>query len=311
MTARVRRARCGHARCASARHVRLRTQQRRALLRRGPSHARSSAAKTAAQIPADRRLAILELGRRLDSGPGNGPERAHELRDLAPRREETDLRLCAVGAVEDQDRLGIAPWYVAAIGTPAPGTVVGHSQALPAEHPPHHSQAKRPADPGAGLWSGPVDPPGRGGAATRGDDASMSRRMGILAALTLVVAALAMPASGGAARATAAAHSLHVDLTEWALVPSGGLVASGSVRLTVQNHGLLLHELDIIPTSFWGDVPDVRNGRADVAGVARPVIVKPGQTRSARVSLAPGSYLLLDNIRGHYQLGNAVPIVVR
>lgn len=139
----------------------------------------------------------------------------------------------------------------------------------------------------------------------------MSRRTGIVAALTVLAAALALPAYGGAARTTTAAHSLHVDLTEWALVPDGGVVAPGPVRVTVQNYGRLVHELDIIPTSFWGDVPDVRNGRADVAGVAAPVVVKPGQARSARVSLAPGTYLLLDNIRGHYRLGAAVPIIVR
>jgi hypothetical protein len=38
--------------------------------------------------------------------------------------------------------------------------------------------------------------------------------------------------------------------------------------------------------------------------------VRPGQTRSAQLDLAPNSYALLDNIRGHYAAGGAVSIVV-
>jgi uncharacterized cupredoxin-like copper-binding protein len=147
--------------------------------------------------------------------------------------------------------------------------------------------------------------------AAAGEDQLMSHRTGAFAALILLAAALALPVSGGATRNSAAAHSLHVELTEWALVPSQGLVDSGPVHVTVQNYGRLVHQLDIIPTSWWGDTPDIHNGRVDGIDAAQPVVVKPGQTRSARVNLPPGSYLLLDNIRGHYALGAAVPIIVR
>jgi hypothetical protein len=39
------------------------------------------------------------------------------------------------------------------------------------------------------------------------------------------------------------------------------------------------------------------------------VVVAPGQTRSVHVYLQPGSYVLLDNIRGHYAAGGAVSII--
>jgi hypothetical protein len=43
---------------------------------------------------------------------------------------------------------------------------------------------------------------------------------------------------------------------------------------------------------------------------APPIVVAPGERRSARVDLAPGFYVLLDNLRGHYSAGAAVSIVV-
>ena len=137
----------------------------------------------------------------------------------------------------------------------------------------------------------------------------MTRHAGAVAALICAVAAVAAPSSGSAAGTPAATHKLHVDLTEWALVPSGGLVSSGPLQLTVANYGRLVHELDIIRTSWWGQELGVRHGRAVGERAVQPVVVRPGQTRSAHVYLPPGSYVLLDNIRGHYALGAAVPVI--
>jgi hypothetical protein len=138
----------------------------------------------------------------------------------------------------------------------------------------------------------------------------MSRRAGTIAALIVAIAGFTGPASGNAAHTSMAGHKLHVDLTEWAVVPSQGLVSPGPVRITVENYGRLVHQLDIIPTQSWGEKLEVRNGRAVGAGVARPVVVAPGQKRTAQIDLAPGSYVLLDNIRGHYAAGGAVSIIV-
>jgi hypothetical protein len=137
----------------------------------------------------------------------------------------------------------------------------------------------------------------------------MSRRASASLALISALVALAGPSTGNAGRTSTAAQQLHVDLAEWAVVPSHGLVSSGPLRLTVQNHGVLKHELDIIPTAWWGQELFVRDGRADGAAVTRPVVVAPGETRSVHVYLQPGSYVLLDNIRGHYAAGAAVSII--
>src|SRR5205814_4864042 len=69
----------------------------------------------------------------------------------------------------------------------------------------------------------------------------MHRRPMLLIALILVVAALTAPAWGGAEQGSVAAHRVHVDLSEWAVVPSHGVVSAGPLRLTVENFGRLRH----------------------------------------------------------------------
>jgi len=137
----------------------------------------------------------------------------------------------------------------------------------------------------------------------------MSRRAGTFAALVFAIATVAAPSAGSAARPLALTHTLHVDLTEWAVVPSQGLVSAGPLQVTVQNYGRLAHELEIIPTDSWGERLAVRHGRAVGPVVPHPVVVAPGRQNSVRVYLSPGSYVLADNLRGHYVLGAAVSIV--
>ena len=132
------------------------------------------------------------------------------------------------------------------------------------------------------------------------------RRVTAVVGAVVVSAAIAQ----AAAASTPGGHSLQVQLGEWNIVPSQGLVAGGSLRVTVENFGRLPHELDIIPTARWGDQLPVVHGRAVGHDVAAPVVVSPGQTRSVRVHLKPGFYVLVDNMRGHYALGTEIPIVV-
>ena len=135
-------------------------------------------------------------------------------------------------------------------------------------------------------------------------------RAWLVAALVLAVAAVAGPAWGGAGKASVATHRLQVGVTEWAVIPSAGRVSAGKLRLTVENVGLIRHEIAIVPTQRWGQKLPIRSGRAVAEVAAPPIVVAPGERRSARVDLAPGFYVLLDNLRGHYSAGAAVSIVV-
>jgi uncharacterized cupredoxin-like copper-binding protein len=137
----------------------------------------------------------------------------------------------------------------------------------------------------------------------------MNRRSVYLVALIVVVSALAGTAAAGTERSAVATHRLNVQLGEWAVVPSAGLVTAGRIRVTVHNFGELRHELDIVPTERWGQTLGLREGRAAGEDAAPPIVVAPGQTKSATVRLDRGFYELLDNMRGHYAAGDAVAIV--
>jgi hypothetical protein len=139
---------------------------------------------------------------------------------------------------------------------------------------------------------------------------NLYRRPGLLGALVLGVAVLAGPAWAGAGNAPVATHRLQVGVTEWAVIPSDGVVSAGVLRLTIENFGRIRHEIEIVPTERWGQKLPIRSGRAVGEVAAAPIVVAPGERRSARVNLAPGYYVLLDNLRGHYGAGAAVSIVV-
>jgi len=138
----------------------------------------------------------------------------------------------------------------------------------------------------------------------------MTLRTGPIIATVCALLACIAPSVGRAAQPVALSHDLRVDLSEWAAVPSDGVVAAGAVRVRVANDGRLFHELDIVPTRTWGEPLPVRAGRAVGDSAARPIVVAPGRAKSAWVVLQPGYYVLVDNIPGHYAAGAAVSIVV-
>ena len=107
--------------------------------------------------------------------------------------------------------------------------------------------------------------------------------------MILAFGALAGSASGSSAKTGLAVHQLRVDMTEWAVIPSDGVVAAGPLRVKVANVGQLRHELDIVPTESWGQKLRIRNGRAVGENAAAPIVVAPGQTRSARMTSPPGT----------------------
>jgi hypothetical protein len=137
-----------------------------------------------------------------------------------------------------------------------------------------------------------------------------SPRLRIVGALIFAVAVLAGPGWAGGERTTVSKNELQVALSEWAVIPSDGLVSAGPLRVTVENFGRIRHELEIVPTQRWGQKLPLRRGHAVGEVAAPPIVVAPGEKRSARVDLAPGFYVLLDNLRGHYAAGAAVAIVV-
>jgi hypothetical protein len=133
------------------------------------------------------------------------------------------------------------------------------------------------------------------------------RRIVILIGL---VAAAAVPAAVSRA-GTQPPALLRADSAEWNLVPSTGIVQAGLVRITARNLGLNMHQLVLVRTARFDPVLPLDGDHAAGRAVAHPIIVEPGQSRSITARLAPGNYLLIDNLPWHYWRGTSAAFVVR
>jgi hypothetical protein len=134
--------------------------------------------------------------------------------------------------------------------------------------------------------------------------------MTLLRGATLVLLAIAAGIIVPSSVAAPHAQTLTIQVSEWSMIPSRGLLKPGPTSIKLVNYGLLPHELDIVKTKRWGMKLPISGGRALTRDIAPPLLVRPGQTRSIHVVLQTGSYLFLDNLRGHYALGTAIPIAV-
>ena len=134
------------------------------------------------------------------------------------------------------------------------------------------------------------------------------RRLSLIFTVVLATCALA-----GFARAAAntPAASLRVDVAEWSMVPSAGVVPAGRVRITVRNLGTAPHSLMVVRTGLFGEELPMRGDHALATPVEAPVAVGAGATKSFVIRLAPGSYVLLDNLPWHYWKGTSVAFTVR
>jgi uncharacterized cupredoxin-like copper-binding protein len=132
----------------------------------------------------------------------------------------------------------------------------------------------------------------------------------------LLVVVLATIALTGLARFASAAPPSHVaslraDVAEWSIVPSVGVVRAGRVRITVRNLGAKTHSIEIVRTDKFAEQLPMRGSHVVAQPVARPLTVDAGAVKSFIVRLAPGSYVLLDNLPGNYGRGMYVAFAVR
>jgi hypothetical protein len=100
-------------------------------------------------------------------------------------------------------------------------------------------------------------------------------------------------------------------VSEWSVVPSGGVVSAGAVRIRVRNVGLDSHELVLVRTARFADSLPLADDHAQVRAIGPTLVVAPGQTASAVFHVRPGSYVLLDNLPWHYWRGAWVAFTAR
>ncbi len=147
------------------------------------------------------------------------------------------------------------------------------------------------------------------------------------AALAVVASALAVLAVLSASGA-GGEHGLEVALDEWDLRLSHKKLQAGTIDLVQRNTGRLEHEVlivrtgarpDDLPVGLEGVKPSVageivfgseHTHHAGQMGSAGAAHLAPGETRRQQVRLAPGRYVLLCGIDGHYQAGQRAALKV-
>ncbi|MDA0364536.1 MAG: cytochrome C oxidase subunit IV family protein [Chloroflexi bacterium] len=115
-------------------------------------------------------------------------------------------------------------------------------------------------------------------------------------------------AEGGAA----AGAKLEVALGEFHVGAAGEAVAGGA-EFDVKNDGAVPHNLRVIKTDLAPEALPVGGGVVDesqVEVVASVADLAAGATGSATATLAAGSYVLICNVPGHYQLGMYAALTV-
>jgi uncharacterized cupredoxin-like copper-binding protein len=98
-----------------------------------------------------------------------------------------------------------------------------------------------------------------------------------------------------------------VVLYEWAIEPDATIVPAGEVTFVAVNDGTMNHDLWIIKTDLDPSHLPTKGNQvvAEEAGelVARTDRFSPGETKELTLELAPGDYVLLCNVPGHYASG--------
>ncbi len=103
-----------------------------------------------------------------------------------------------------------------------------------------------------------------------------------------------------------AATTVDVGLKEWEVNPTQDTVDAGTLTFSVSNDGALPHNFRVIKTDLASDALPTANALVDegqVDVVASIPEYTGGETEEVSVDLEPGSYVLICNVVGHYDLG--------
>jgi uncharacterized cupredoxin-like copper-binding protein len=100
------------------------------------------------------------------------------------------------------------------------------------------------------------------------------------------------------------ASVLKVSLKEMRVIAASKSVASGKVTFVVKNVGQSEHEMVVVKAAGRSKLPvqnyEAVEGNGNVGEVEG---VLPGKSKRVTISLKKGSYFLICNEVGHYQLG--------
>lgn len=135
-----------------------------------------------------------------------------------------------------------------------------------------------------------------------------------LRVLSTALVLLAAACGGAATNEPADAPTLSVDLSDFKVVADHPTVPAGKVVFGIRNRAGMVHELTVIKTDLAPDAlpvdPNTAKAKED-GKVGQLQNISAGASRKLVLELAPGRYVLICNIAGHYQLGMRTSLVVQ
>lgn len=120
------------------------------------------------------------------------------------------------------------------------------------------------------------------------------------------------PSTTESTSTAAAGGTVSVSLNQWTITPTATTVPAGSVTFNVANEGTVTHEFVVLQTdtpaaeipieSFEGEQDRIDE---DTAGtnVGETGDMEAGATQTLTLDLAPGHYVFVCNLPGHYGQG--------
>lgn len=140
----------------------------------------------------------------------------------------------------------------------------------------------------------------------RGGRARAARALAVVvssAGLIAITSSPAEPASGGA---------VSVTLVEWKLLPRQATVRAGRVSFVVRNDGTMDHEFLVLRSERHHHSLKVKGGMAVETGrIGEIPAIPSGTSKRITLKLAPGRYVMLCNLLGHYQAGQYAALRAR
>jgi uncharacterized cupredoxin-like copper-binding protein len=122
-----------------------------------------------------------------------------------------------------------------------------------------------------------------------------------LAALALLVVVC-----GGPAAEAPSGSQIVAELADYKITVNVASVKAGSIKIGVRNLGTMEHSFQVIKTDLAPDkLPiDAASAKAKEDGkVGEIASIPAGKSAAVTIDLAPGKYVFMCNIAGHYQLG--------
>jgi uncharacterized cupredoxin-like copper-binding protein len=118
-----------------------------------------------------------------------------------------------------------------------------------------------------------------------------------------------------ASQPAAPAKSLRIGMGEFFYSPPSATAAAGKVSISAVNKGSATHELVLARTNLpAGGLPTLADGSVNEEALNSPgeiADVAAGGTKSTKLDLAPGRYVMFCNLPGHYQGGMYGTLVVK